>query len=398
MAKLTRQKLIQFGKDGSTTNFAQFGSLVASSPTKTKDIATIQALAAWTEGWQSAVFGTNRLPTLEDTNGLMYVAYYHLSYLMEEGVPEWQADQSYFIGSIAKKAGTNQLYSSLTDDNLNQALPSSGDNANWFQVYPVRASTLSGSISDAQITSLAASKITGQLVDSQLAAISASKVTGQIVNAQIQDVAATKVTGTFGNAQINDVAATKITGTLATSQYGDATVTDAKIVGMAASKLSGTTIALNVINALTNLKFAGFDVFSILQIVKFTSQSVSSITSTSFQNTTLSGVITLKKANSIILVFGAGNMTQEAGDVSFATLARDGSNLAPDNGGFHGTRQNNNYYINMVTFDSPGGGAHTYSVQLRTQGGGGFARFPVQAGAFGLVPAAVLLLIELGQP
>jgi hypothetical protein len=396
MAKLPRTKLLQFGRDGSTTNFAQFGSLVAEDPTKTKDIATIQALPAWVNGWQDAVFGSNRLPTLEDTNGLMYVYGYQLSYLMQEGVPEWQTDAIYFIGSIVKKAGTNELYSSITNDNTGQALPAFGDNANWFQVYPVRTSTLVGSISNSQISDVAAGKITGQLGDSQIAAIAASKVTGQIVNAQIQDVAATKITGTIVNAQINDVAASKITGQIVTAQIGDVQVTDAKIASMNMSKLIGSILSIPTLQITNTLQYYGNNTLQILQLVKFTSNSQSTITSTSFQNTTLSGVITLKKANSIIIVFGAGNMTQEAGDISYATLARDGSNLAPDNGGFHGTRQNNNYYINMITFDSPGGGAHTYSVQLRTQGGGGFARFPVTAGSF--TPAGVLMLIELGQP
>ena len=46
---------------------------------------------------------------------------YQLAYLMQEGVPEWNADTTYYIGSIVND-GLGNCYRSLTDSNLNNAL------------------------------------------------------------------------------------------------------------------------------------------------------------------------------------------------------------------------------------------------------------------------------------
>jgi hypothetical protein len=311
-------------------------------------------------------------------------------------VPEWQTGTSYFIGSIVRKADTNELYSSITDDNVGQALPASGDNANWIQVYPVRTTTLVGSITNAQITSLAASKITGTLVDAQITSISANKITGQIVNAQIQDVAATKITGTIVDAQIGSLAATKLTGTIDAARYGNNTIPDAAIVAVSASKISGTTLALNILNALTSLKFASFEMLKILQIQMATTNTEASISSTSFSNTNLTLAFTPKISSSKVLVFGSGSLLMQASDTGYSTIARDGINLAPNNNGFGHYQQNNNYFINMMTIDTPGTvSAVTYAVRLRTNGGASFIRFPVNLGAG--PAAAVLIAIELAQ-
>jgi hypothetical protein len=43
----------------------------------------------------------------------------------------WQADVSYIIGSIVRKTATDELYKSLVNSNLNNALPSKADNVSW---------------------------------------------------------------------------------------------------------------------------------------------------------------------------------------------------------------------------------------------------------------------------
>ncbi len=123
---ITRQILKLFGKDGSTSDFEQFGSTTAGSPISTKDVTLIQALSKWTEGWANAVYPTNKAPFLEDMNALIYVLCYQLAYVLQDGIPEWQNATSYYIGSIVRDAGTSDLYSSLSDDNL--------DNAFWHYI------------------------------------------------------------------------------------------------------------------------------------------------------------------------------------------------------------------------------------------------------------------------
>lgn len=215
MAKIARKNFKLFGTSGSTTNFAEFGSQAASSPVKTKDIDTIQSLSAWLNGWQSAVDSGTKAPFLEDMNGLLYVFAYEIFTILENGVPEWDATTTYYVGSIVRKPDTFELYGSLTNNNVGNALPSQTDSGNWQFLFPVRTSTLIGTILNAQIDSVAASKITGQLTASQILTIATSQLTGQISNAQISDVASSKITGLITNAQIQSLDGSKITGSIA---------------------------------------------------------------------------------------------------------------------------------------------------------------------------------------
>lgn len=134
MAKITRQVFKLFGKDGATSNFGKFGSKAAASPVTTKDISTIQSLAAWLEGWQDATVLDSegfKAPLLEDRNSLDYVFAYQIAYQLQEGIAEWQTDAVYYIGSIVKKSGTFELYGSKINDNTGNSLPSQVDDSNW---------------------------------------------------------------------------------------------------------------------------------------------------------------------------------------------------------------------------------------------------------------------------
>ncbi len=160
MAKtITRAALTLFGESGAGTNFAQFGSQAAGTPLKTKSITSIQALAAWVNGWQDAV-ALGQAPYLEDMNGAMYVSFYEMCYMLQEGIPEWDTDTTYFIGGIVKKPGTALVYRSLVDDNVGQALPNDGESdANWAFVS-LQSSQLNvldfGATNDASTDSTAA--------------------------------------------------------------------------------------------------------------------------------------------------------------------------------------------------------------------------------------------------
>ena len=132
MAKTLVRKLLNvFGLAGSDTYFGEFGSKAAGSPTHTKDIETIQDLSAWDNGLQDALNVSNRLPFLEDMNSLFHVHSYQTAYMLQEGIPEYDASSTYYIGSIVKKTGTFELYGSLVDSNTGNALPSKTTTTYW---------------------------------------------------------------------------------------------------------------------------------------------------------------------------------------------------------------------------------------------------------------------------
>lgn len=131
MAKLTRATQQVFA--GSATNNGVFGSLQAGSGQYSNDVATIQSLPAYAQGWNSATISSELLPPLEEFQGLQYVSSYQLAYIFQEGIPEWDLGTTYYQGSVVKvysSSGT-LLYSSLTNDNIGNDPTTS--TSNWVQ-------------------------------------------------------------------------------------------------------------------------------------------------------------------------------------------------------------------------------------------------------------------------
>jgi hypothetical protein len=128
MAKLTRTTQLVFGSSPGIDQIGVFGSFAAGTPTFTNSPATIQSLANYLEGWFSAVDGENS-PCIEDMNALCFLYAYQLAYIMQAGIPEWDAGTTYYLGSLVNDpAGTGIIYRSLTNTNLNNALTSP---TNW---------------------------------------------------------------------------------------------------------------------------------------------------------------------------------------------------------------------------------------------------------------------------
>lgn len=128
MARLTRKNIKVFAD--SASNNGVFGSLQAGNPTVSNDVETLQSLTAWNYGWNSATMTSEKLPPLEEIQGVTYVTTYQQAYLMQEGMPEWAATVTYYKGSLVKKVTTTgfQIYNSLTNNNLNHQL---SDTSNW---------------------------------------------------------------------------------------------------------------------------------------------------------------------------------------------------------------------------------------------------------------------------
>lgn len=126
MARLPRVFQKVFGSNAS--NNGQFGSARAGTFLTSSDIAVIQSLPAYVNGWNDATVTSEKLPTLEETQGLEFVTTQQLAYLFQEGIPEWNSLTPYYDTSIVKRVGTMQLYKSITNNNINHAVT---DPSNW---------------------------------------------------------------------------------------------------------------------------------------------------------------------------------------------------------------------------------------------------------------------------
>lgn len=126
MAKIERKHQKIFALNA--TNNGQFGSAQLGTKVTSSDLDTLQQLSAWEDGWLLATLTAQRLPTLEEMQGIQYVTTSQLAYVFQEGIPEWNVTATYYENSIVKFAGSSEIYVSKTDDNIGN-LPS--DVANW---------------------------------------------------------------------------------------------------------------------------------------------------------------------------------------------------------------------------------------------------------------------------
>lgn len=120
MAKITRFTQKIFGRTAGISQIGVFGSLAAGSPTYTSDPATAQSLTNFDDGWFAAVVGENS-PAIQDRNSLDFVETSQLAYILQAGIPEWDAGTTYYIGSIAQD-GLGNIYISQQNANINNAL------------------------------------------------------------------------------------------------------------------------------------------------------------------------------------------------------------------------------------------------------------------------------------
>ena len=131
MAKLERKNFKVFAENAPLEEMGQFGSAVATTKKNTKDIEEIQELEAWKQGWGGAVISNKNYPPMEEMNGALNVMSYQTAYTLQEGIPEWNKDTVYYIGSIVKTLVDNKvvLYQSLKNDNIGNVL----DNSEYWE-------------------------------------------------------------------------------------------------------------------------------------------------------------------------------------------------------------------------------------------------------------------------
>ena len=109
---MTRLKRITnkiFGETASTVGteefgaeIGQFGSAKLGTYNATGDVATIQSLPAWDNGWIDAVIPNQQYPTLPEMTGVFKVITHQTGYLHQEGLSEWDSATEYYKESYVK--------------------------------------------------------------------------------------------------------------------------------------------------------------------------------------------------------------------------------------------------------------------------------------------------------
>lgn len=126
MTKLTRVTGKVFGGAATATTggIGQFGSAATGTPNPTTDVATIQALQAYSVGWGSAVITSRNFPPIEEVTGVLKTISYQTCYNLQEGVAEYDINTEYSNTSIVKSVnnGIITFYASLTNNNIGNSL------------------------------------------------------------------------------------------------------------------------------------------------------------------------------------------------------------------------------------------------------------------------------------
>lgn len=132
MAKLARVLGKVFAGSAPLDEIGQFGSALAGNPTNTQDVATIQSLPAYSEGWGSGVISSRNYPPIEEVNGVLKSISYQTCYLLQEGIPEYDINTEYSNTSIVKSVNGTRLdfYISLQNNNIGHPL---SDTTYWAQ-------------------------------------------------------------------------------------------------------------------------------------------------------------------------------------------------------------------------------------------------------------------------
>lgn len=121
---LTRVTGKVFGGEAPLDEIGQFGSALAGTKLNTQDVATIQALEAYSQGWGSGVISSRNFPPIEEVTGVLKTISYQACYSLQAGVPVYDIATDYGVGDIVKVASGSTLtfYVSQTTPNIGQSL------------------------------------------------------------------------------------------------------------------------------------------------------------------------------------------------------------------------------------------------------------------------------------
>lgn len=138
MAKQNRVKQEIFAGQAGSRQVVAFGTAKTDNPVYTTDVAQIQN-ANFLQGWLSAILA-DKSPWEEDMNAVLFAITSQLAYLLQEGMPEYDPNTTYYIGALVKNVdnqGKITIYKSLTDENTGNAVT----NPTYWSIYSTENST-----------------------------------------------------------------------------------------------------------------------------------------------------------------------------------------------------------------------------------------------------------------
>lgn len=136
MATLSRLTGKVFAGDADLTDLGVFGSAADNDPTNptgTNTEAQIQADSAYEKGWTNAVVTTKNFPPVEEVNGVLRTISYQACYLLQEGIPVWDANTVYSNTSIVKVISGNQLDFYVSKREQSGNTPQTDNGTNWVK-------------------------------------------------------------------------------------------------------------------------------------------------------------------------------------------------------------------------------------------------------------------------
>lgn len=121
MVRKARKTQLQFGSTAGSQEISEFGSLAAGTPEYSTNPADIQSRSQFLAGWVAAAIGSS--PAIEDENALHYLWSYQLQYVLEVGIPEWDANTTYYVGDVVSSGDQyGFIYVSIADSQSNHAV------------------------------------------------------------------------------------------------------------------------------------------------------------------------------------------------------------------------------------------------------------------------------------
>lgn len=125
---------------GSATNNGAFGAAQATGVgvQPVADIKDVQSLSAFEQGWNAATLTADKLPALEEMQGLEALLCKALKENYSEGIPFWIAGETYFQYSFVNYNGVLYYNTTGSYTNNNPAI----DTANWAAYNKVGTATV----------------------------------------------------------------------------------------------------------------------------------------------------------------------------------------------------------------------------------------------------------------
>jgi hypothetical protein len=99
-----------------------FGSGADGTKVITTNIATLMSKAAWLTGWVTATLGSSKFPAIEEMNAVENVHSQQIAYLLQSGIPEYDAGTTYYQNNLVMNTETFELYGSIADNHTGHSL------------------------------------------------------------------------------------------------------------------------------------------------------------------------------------------------------------------------------------------------------------------------------------